>query len=119
MGYFIYKGLNEGFATWIEYLAVDKCYPEFDIWTQFVADTFARFLVPDGLKSSHPIEVPIGRYSFLLLIFDIYIYIYLKVIRLKLMKYLIQFLIQKVHLSFVCYMIILVMMLFAKVFITI
>jgi puromycin-sensitive aminopeptidase len=53
-------GLNEGFATWIEYLAVDKCYPEFDIWTQFVNDTFARFLVPDGLKSSHPIEVPIG-----------------------------------------------------------
>ena len=56
-------GLNEGFASWIEYLAVDKCYPEFDIWTQFVADTFARFLVPDGLKSSHPIEVPIGRFS--------------------------------------------------------
>jgi puromycin-sensitive aminopeptidase len=57
---FIIQGLNEGFATWIEYLAVDKCYPEFDIWTQFVADTFARFLVPDALKSSHPIEVPIG-----------------------------------------------------------
>jgi aminopeptidase N len=55
-------GLNEGFASWIEYLAVDKCYPEFDIWTQFVADTFAHFLVPDGLKSSHPIEVPIGKF---------------------------------------------------------
>ena len=54
-------GLNEGFASWIEYLAVDKCYPEFDIWTQFVADTFARFLTPDALKSSHPIEVPIGK----------------------------------------------------------
>ncbi|CAF4846068.1 unnamed protein product, partial [Rotaria magnacalcarata] len=54
--------LNEGFASWIEYLAVDKCYPEFDIWTQFVADTFARFLIPDGLKSSHPIEVPIGKF---------------------------------------------------------
>ncbi|CAF4195371.1 unnamed protein product, partial [Rotaria sp. Silwood2] len=51
--------LNEGFASWIEYLAVDKFYPEFDIWTQFVADTFARFLIHDALKSSHPIEVPI------------------------------------------------------------
>ncbi|CAF2126464.1 unnamed protein product [Rotaria magnacalcarata] len=62
--------LNEGFATWIEYLAVDKCFPEFDIWTQFVADTFARFLVPDALKSSHPIEVPIGHPAEIDEIFD-------------------------------------------------
>ncbi|CAF0907973.1 unnamed protein product [Rotaria sordida] len=62
--------LNEGFASWIEYLAVDKCYPEFDIWTQFVADTFARFLVPDALKSSHPIEVPIGHPAEIDEIFD-------------------------------------------------
>ncbi|CAF3529462.1 unnamed protein product [Rotaria sordida] len=62
--------LNEGFATWIEYLAVDKCYPEFDIWTQFVADTFARFLIPDALKSSHPIEVPIGHPAEIDEIFD-------------------------------------------------
>ena len=60
--FLVILGLNEGFASWIEYLAVDKCYPEFDIWTQFVADTFARFLIPDGLKSSHPIEVPIGKF---------------------------------------------------------
>ncbi|CAF1136039.1 unnamed protein product [Adineta steineri] len=49
---------------------VDKCYPEFDIWTQFVADTFARFLVPDALKSSHPIEVPIGHPAEIDEIFD-------------------------------------------------
>ncbi|CAF1025971.1 unnamed protein product [Adineta ricciae] len=62
--------LNEGFASWIEYLAVDKCYPEFDIWTQFVADTFASFLIPDALKSSHPIEVPIGHPAEISEIFD-------------------------------------------------
>ncbi|CAF0829122.1 unnamed protein product [Didymodactylos carnosus] len=62
--------LNEGFATWIEYLAVDKCFPEFDIWTQFIADTFASFLVPDALKSSHPIEVPIGHPAEIDEIFD-------------------------------------------------
>ncbi|CAF0924682.1 unnamed protein product [Didymodactylos carnosus] len=62
--------LNEGFATWIEYLAVDKCFPEFDVWTQFIADAFARFLVPDALKASHPIEVPIGHPAEIDEIFD-------------------------------------------------
>ena len=113
----IVLGLNEGFASWIEYLAVDKCYPEFDIWTQFVADTFAEFLVPDGLKSSHPIEVPIGR--FLLLLFSIFLSFYLQVIRLKSRKFSIKFPIPKVHRLFVCCMIISAMMLFEKVFIII
>ncbi|CAF1392310.1 unnamed protein product [Adineta steineri] len=54
----------------MENWAVDKCYPEFDIWTQFVADIFARFLVPDALKSSHPIEVPIGHPAEIIEIFD-------------------------------------------------
>jgi len=45
---------------------VDKCHPEFDIWTQFVADIFAKFLIPDALKSSHPIEVPISKFIVLL-----------------------------------------------------
>ncbi|CAF3730919.1 unnamed protein product [Rotaria sp. Silwood1] len=62
--------LNEGFVSWIEYLDVDKFYPEFDIWTQFIADTFASFLIPDALKSSHPIEVPIGHPTEIEEIFD-------------------------------------------------
>jgi len=45
---------------------VDKFYPEFDIWTQFVADIFTKFLIPDALKSSHPIEVPISKFIVLL-----------------------------------------------------
>ncbi|CAF1200306.1 unnamed protein product [Adineta steineri] len=45
--------LNEGFARWIQYLAVDRFYPERDV--------FSQFLVLDALKSSHPIEVPIGH----------------------------------------------------------
>ncbi|CAF1220612.1 unnamed protein product [Rotaria sp. Silwood1] len=62
--------LNEGFVSWIEYLDVDKFYPEFDIWTQFIADTFASFLIPDALKSSHSIEVPIGHPTEIEEIFD-------------------------------------------------
>jgi aminopeptidase N len=51
--------LNEGFATWVEYFAVDKLFPEWNIFEQFVHDDFGRALTLDGLASSHPIEVPI------------------------------------------------------------
>jgi len=49
--------LNEGFASWIEYLCVDHCFPEYDIWTQFATSDFTRALELDALKNSHPIEV--------------------------------------------------------------
>lgn len=28
--------LNEGFATWVGYLAVDKLFPDWEIWNQYV-----------------------------------------------------------------------------------
>lgn len=31
--------LNEGFAKFMETLATDHVYPEYDMWTQFVAQT--------------------------------------------------------------------------------
>lgn len=49
--------LNEGFASWIEYLCVDNCFPDYDIWTQFTTQDYTRALVSDALLSSHPIEV--------------------------------------------------------------
>jgi len=49
--------LNEGFASWIEYLCVDHCFPEYDIWTQFATSDYTRALELDALKNSHPIEV--------------------------------------------------------------
>lgn len=52
--------LNEGFASWIEYLCVDHCFPEYDIWTQFVSADYTRALDLDALDSSHPIEVSCG-----------------------------------------------------------
>ncbi len=49
--------LNEGFASWIEYLCLDFCFPEFDIWTQFASTDFTKALELDALRNSHPIEV--------------------------------------------------------------
>ncbi|KAG6581845.1 Aminopeptidase M1, partial [Cucurbita argyrosperma subsp. sororia] len=50
--------LNEGFATWISYMAIDTLFPEWKMWTQFLQQT-ARGLVIDALEESHPIEMEI------------------------------------------------------------
>ncbi|CAG8507897.1 5955_t:CDS:10 [Scutellospora calospora] len=62
--------LKEGFATWIGYFAVDKFFPDWDIWTQFVTNTFQNGLQLDSLRSSHPIEVPVNDPSEIHQIFD-------------------------------------------------
>ncbi|CAF0767562.1 unnamed protein product [Rotaria sordida] len=63
--------LNEdNFASWIEFLAVDYVYPEYDVWTQFVSDTLATCMIPDALHNSHPIEMPIQRPTEIDEIFD-------------------------------------------------
>lgn len=55
--------LNEGYASFVEFLCVNKLFPEYDIWTQFVTDMYTRALELDCLKNSHPIEVPVGHPS--------------------------------------------------------
>lgn len=39
---------------------MDHCFPEYDIWTQFVSADYTRALDLDALDSSHPIEVNCG-----------------------------------------------------------
>ncbi len=51
--------LNEGFASWMEYKAVDYLFPRWDIWTQFYTEDIDTALALDGLENSHPIEVPV------------------------------------------------------------
>ncbi|CAG2189323.1 NPEPPS [Mytilus edulis] len=70
MEWWTHLWLNEGFASWIEYLCVDFCFPEFDIWTQFVKNDLGRALELDALNNSHPIEVPVGHPSEVDEIFD-------------------------------------------------
>jgi puromycin-sensitive aminopeptidase len=52
--------LNEAFATFMEMLAVDNWKPEWQRWTSFAVSRAAALLV-DGLKSTRPIEFPVGR----------------------------------------------------------
>jgi puromycin-sensitive aminopeptidase len=61
MTWWDYLWLNEGFATWIEYLAVDSLFPEWNIFEQFVDGEFAAAQRLDGLESSHPIEVAVNH----------------------------------------------------------
>ncbi|KAI4132365.1 MAG: hypothetical protein LQ338_000713 [Usnochroma carphineum] len=51
--------LNEGFATWIGWLAIDHFYPEFQVWCQFVTEAVQTAQQLDSLRASHPIEVPV------------------------------------------------------------
>ena len=62
--------LNEGFATWVGWLATDHLFPEWDIWTEFVMNDCQSGLSLDGLRSSHPIEVPVRSPSEISQIFD-------------------------------------------------
>ena len=51
--------LNEGFATFVGWSAVDYLFPEWQVWATFVnQDMYAAFQL-DALRSSHPIAVPV------------------------------------------------------------
>jgi aminopeptidase N len=51
--------LNEGFATWVGWLAVDHLYPEWDVWAKFTSESLQMALTMDSLRGSHPIEVEV------------------------------------------------------------
>ena len=51
--------MNEGFATWVGWLAVDYLYPEWDIWSKFTSESLQTALTMDSLKGSHAIEVEV------------------------------------------------------------
>jgi len=55
MEWWTHLWLNEGFATWVGWLAVDFIFPEWKIWEQFIGNEFERALELDALRSSHPI----------------------------------------------------------------
>lgn len=61
MEWWTHLWLNEGFASYIEYVAVDHIFPEWGIWKQFVYIDFNTALELDSLSTTHPIEVAVNH----------------------------------------------------------
>lgn len=70
MKWWTHLWLNEGFASFMEYLAVDKLFPEWNIWTQFAYTEQAKALSLDGLSNTHAIEIPVNHPGEISEIFD-------------------------------------------------
>ncbi len=70
MEWWTHLWLNEGFASYIEYLAVDHMFPDWEIWTEFVSGDLGSALALDALKHTHPIEVEVNHPDEISEIFD-------------------------------------------------
>merc|ERR1712127_1024283 len=57
MEWWTHLWLNEGFASFMEYLATDAVYPNYNIFDTFVKNDFSMGMSLDALDSSHPTEV--------------------------------------------------------------
>jgi aminopeptidase N len=55
-----YLWLNESFATYFGYGIVDRYYPEWDVWEQFLHGQTGTALDRDALQENFPIEIPGG-----------------------------------------------------------
>ncbi len=62
--------LNESFASWMSWLAVDHMFPEWKVWTQFIVDEQGLALKLDALEHTHPIEVEVRHPDEIRTIFD-------------------------------------------------
>jgi len=62
--------LNESFATFMATKFVDKFYPNWDMWDQFIEDAMNGAMALDSLKTSHPIDVKVRGPAEIREIFD-------------------------------------------------
>jgi len=62
--------LNESFATFMATKFVDKFYPEWDLWNQFIEDAMNVAMALDSLKTTHPIDVKVNSPAEVREIFD-------------------------------------------------
>ncbi len=62
--------LNEGFATWMSYMPLDKFFPDWKVWTQFAVDEQQPAFKADSLANTHAVQVPISDPEEINSIFD-------------------------------------------------
>ncbi|XP_030856224.1 aminopeptidase N isoform X2 [Strongylocentrotus purpuratus] len=62
--------LNEGFASYVEYLGVDYTEPDWGMREQFVVEDLQSVFEPDSLGTSHPVRVPVNSPDEINEIFD-------------------------------------------------
>jgi len=62
--------LNEGFASYVEYLGVDAIQPQLKLLEQFVVSDLQDVFRTDALESSHPISIPVKHPDEINEIFD-------------------------------------------------
>lgn len=62
--------LNESFATYMSWKCCNHFEEDWKVWENFVGDSLQSALTLDGLRSSHPIEVPVKRADEINQIFD-------------------------------------------------
>nr|XP_053644189.1 aminopeptidase N-like [Cherax quadricarinatus] len=66
--------LNEGFASFVNYIGVDHAEPTWNIMDQFITKDFQRVLPLDCQESSHPISIPVEHPDEINEIFDLISY---------------------------------------------
>jgi tricorn protease interacting factor F2/3 len=62
--------LNESFATFMSYKAMDRLFPDWGVWYRFLADETTGSMLRDSLVSTHPVHVPISNEEEAFEIFD-------------------------------------------------
>lgn len=70
MEWWTHLWLNEGFATYMEYVAIDNVFPEWDIWNDFLLAEHSRALSLDALANTHAIEIDVRHPQEISEIFD-------------------------------------------------
>ncbi len=66
--------LNEGFASYMENFCIDHLFPNWNVWSLFLADRYSVAQRLDALSNSHPVEVEVNHPDEINEIFDMVSY---------------------------------------------